>query len=72
MPLYEYTCNCCSNAFEELSSSSETVPCPKCGTIDTERVLFSRVSVGKAGSQAAPSPCGRCGDPRGPGGCAMN
>jgi putative FmdB family regulatory protein len=75
VPLYEYVCKQCSHAFEELSSSDASASCPKCAAIDTERVLFSRVAVGKAsgaGESAAPSACGRCGDPRGPGACSMN
>jgi len=72
VPLFEYTCKHCSNAFEELSSSTDVAACPKCGATETERVLFSRVSVGKAGAEAAPISCGRCGDPRGPGACSMS
>ncbi len=72
MPLYEYLCKHCSHPFEELSSATEVVACPKCSATETERVLFSRVAVGKASADAAPSGCGRCGDPRGPGACARN
>jgi len=72
MPLYEYVCKRCSNPFEELSSPDETAPCPKCGATETDRVRFSRVAVGKGGADVATSPCGRCGDPRGPGACSMS
>lgn len=76
MPLYEYVCKQCSHEFEELSSADDAAaraPCPRCAATDTERVLFSRVAVGKAHADAAaPTPCGRCGDPRGPGACSMN
>jgi putative FmdB family regulatory protein len=72
VPLYEYVCKRCSHPFEELASPGEVAACPKCATTDTERVLFSRVAVGKPGGEPAPSPCGRCGDPRGPGACSMN
>lgn len=72
VPLYEYVCQKCSASFEDLSSRPTTAPCPKCGT-DTERVLFSRVAVASSkAAEAAPSACGRCGDPRGPGACGMS
>lgn len=72
MPLYEYVCKRCSHAFEELSSRDEGALCPKCAAQDVERVLFSRVAVKTSAAEPAPSPCGRCGDPRGPGACSMN
>jgi putative FmdB family regulatory protein len=74
VPLYEYTCKQCSQPFEELSPHDAAAPCPRCGGADTERVPFSRVAIGKgAGDASGPlSPCGRCGDPRGPGACSMN
>lgn len=73
MPLYEYVCKHCKHPFEEIASSDQVAPaCPKCAAPEADRVLFSRVSVGKAGADVAPSPCGNCcGDPRGPGGCGM-
>ncbi len=39
MPMYEFRCNKCSDIFEEIASASETVPCPKCGSTDTERLM---------------------------------
>jgi putative FmdB family regulatory protein len=72
VPLYEYVCKACSHPFEELVSPGATPACPKCAATEAERVLFSRVAVGKGGGDAQPSPCGRCGDPRGPGACSMN
>jgi putative FmdB family regulatory protein len=74
VPLYEYVCKRCSHPFEELTSSDAVAaPCPKCAATDTERVPLSRVAVGKASSHASvdASPCGRCGDPRGPGACGL-
>jgi putative FmdB family regulatory protein len=73
MPLYEYVCKNCSHPFEELSSPSQgAVSCPKCEATHTERVPLSRVAIGKSAAEPAPSACGRCGDPRGPGACSMN
>ena len=76
MPIYEYQCKPCGKKFEKLvrsMSSSETVPCPDCGSTQTTRALSvfaavssdggSKSSVGDAGPM-----CGRCG---GPGPCAM-
>ena len=57
MPLYEYVCKRCSHPFEELSSANDVAPCPKCSATETERVPFSRVAIGKASAEAAPSPC---------------
>lgn len=42
MPLYEYTCRECQARFEELVSinDSEKKPtCPKCGSVNTERMM---------------------------------
>ena len=75
MPLYEYVCKSCANEFEELVFGDATPSCPTCNTASVERVPFSRVAVGKTGGSdptaAMPAGCGRCGDPRGPGACAM-
>jgi putative FmdB family regulatory protein len=72
VPLYEYTCNRCAHQFEELSPYGAGATCPKCAATETERVLFSRVAVGGSTADVAPSACGRCGDPRGPGACSRN
>lgn len=40
MPMYEYKCSACGNEFEELVFGDvETVPCPKCDSSDTRRLL---------------------------------
>jgi len=40
MPLYEYRCAKCKDVFEELvKGNPESVPCPKCGSAKTERLL---------------------------------
>jgi putative FmdB family regulatory protein len=77
MPLYEYVCRSCRHGFETLVLGSDDVPaCPRCGTTDLERLL-SAAAIGRGVrdvSAAAPAPggCGRCGDPRGPGACAVD
>ena len=78
MPLYEYVCRDCRHGFELLVLGSDVPTCPQCRTADLERVL-SVVAIGRstAGSPtpvtAAPAGgCGSCGDPRGPGACALD
>jgi putative FmdB family regulatory protein len=72
MPLYEYTCSDCGRKFEFLTREGQSPSCPGCGGVRLEK-LFSTyaVSVGGGGSHAhaAPSPCGTCSHPGGPGSC---
>jgi len=79
MPLYEYRCRRCSRRFEALVMGTTGASCPGCGGADLEK-LFSTFAVGHAGGRSAgpedslrepASPCGSCGDPRGPGSCAI-
>ncbi len=80
MPLYEYLCRKCSRRFEALVMGRAGASCPDCRSSDLEK-LFSTFTVGTGGgrstgaAEASPeamSPCGTCGDPRGPGSCAMD
>jgi putative FmdB family regulatory protein len=43
MPLYEYVCNSCKTAFEQITSSTDPDQgkCPKCHGKDTKRTLSS-------------------------------
>ena len=45
MPMYEYHCNACDHMFEELVSADnqDPVPCEKCGSKDTVRVMSANV-----------------------------
>jgi putative FmdB family regulatory protein len=82
VPIYEYECRACRRRFEALVFGAETVSCPGCRAEDPEK-RFSAFAVGGGGGGAAgaesaadamafgPSPCGSCGDPRGPGSCAL-
>ena len=73
MPIYEYACRTCAHQFETLVRGDADPTCPHCHGIDLERALSTFAVGGPAPRQAAaPSPCGRCGDPRGPGACSMN
>jgi len=76
MPLYEYVCRECRHGFEALVLGADVPTCPKCSATTLERVL-SVVAIGRSGTigreAAAPSGgCGSCGDPRGPGACALD
>ena len=63
MPMYEFQCKKCGESFEELASTTETVPCPHCGSRETERLMsacccMSGDGGSGAGSSAHSSSCG--------------
>ena len=73
MPIFEYECNHCGNAFETLIRSGTVPECPKCHSTELEKML----SVFATASPPEPAPaaagaCGSCGNFRGPGSCALN
>jgi putative FmdB family regulatory protein len=81
MPIYEYRCTSCQHRFEKLVRGEAQPSCPRCDSAALHR-LVSGFAVA-AGAQAvtrmsasapgpAPSPCGTCGDARGPGACALD
>lgn len=76
MPLFEYRCRSCASQFEALVTRSRAPECPDCNSQDLARLL-SVFAVGSQGRAAATpervpvAPCGACGDPRGPGSCAL-
>ncbi len=79
MPLFEYACRACAHQFETLVRGSETPECPAChGTALERKLSVFAAHTGASGStarlpqMAAPTACGACGDPRGPGACSMN
>jgi putative FmdB family regulatory protein len=74
MPVYEYVCQSCSNAFEELVRGDERVACPECESQRVEKRFSTFATSGSecaAAAQPSPGGCGTCGDPRGPGACAV-
>jgi putative FmdB family regulatory protein len=75
MPLYEYECRDCGTRFEYLTRPGQAPRCPSCASTGLQKQL-SVFAVGAGDGQKAtglpPSPCGVCGDPRGPGSCSMN
>jgi putative FmdB family regulatory protein len=75
MPMYDYTCGRCERRFEAIVSAStmNDVRCPGCGAAEVHRHTIAAFAVGGGRKEAAPvGGCGRCGDPRGPGACAMD
>jgi putative FmdB family regulatory protein len=59
VPLYEFACDACGAAFEELAAPGATAPCPACGAERTRRV-FSPIAergtgVGLTGAAARDS-----------------
>ncbi|HHW11969.1 MAG TPA: zinc ribbon domain-containing protein [Firmicutes bacterium] len=61
MPIYEFKCAECAHKFEELCKSfMEKVPCPKCGSRQTDR-LFSPFAVSGGAGASGASSCGGCG-----------
>ena len=77
MPIYEYVCKQCDNRFEKLVRASTAVECPSCKGTSLEK-QFSVFAMGAPALTSTPmsrseaAACGMCGDPRGPGACAMD
>ena len=74
MPIYEYACHDCGNAFELLVRSDTVPACPECHSLHLDKQLsvFATASSGEAPQPMAASPCGSCGHPDGPGSCALH
>lgn len=69
MPLYEFTCDECGAAFEEIlaaSAKDEVQPCPACGQRSARRQLSTFATHGATASASSPISAGRgggCGKP---------
>ena len=75
MPLREYACKSCKHRFEEIVSGEETPRCPRCGGRRLKRLLSTFAVSAGSGTRSAgdeSGACGSCGDPRGPGACALD
>jgi putative FmdB family regulatory protein len=76
MPLYEYRCEDCGKNFERIVLGQTKVVCPECeGRKVTKLLSVFAVSTSNGGSTSpseSPASCGSCGDPRGPGSCALD
>lgn len=70
MPIFEYACRSCGHEFETLVRGAEMPSCEQCASpaLDKKLSLFAAPAT----EQSAPAACGACGDPRGPGSCALN
>jgi putative FmdB family regulatory protein len=66
MPVYEYLCPDCGQAFERyVQRWSEAVACPSCAGLRVEKQLSTFSMAGGGGAAAGSAPAG----PRGGGGC---
>jgi len=74
MPIFEYVCRECDHQFETIVLGSQRPQCPKCEgrKLDQQLSKFAVGSERSGGPSPATGGCGSCGDPRGPGSCAMN
>ena len=75
MPLFEYACRDCGHRFEFLTRAGQTPACPTCTStaLDKQLSVFAVAVPAGGATQGAPvTPCGACGDPRGPGACSLN
>ncbi|MDA8082463.1 MAG: zinc ribbon domain-containing protein [Nitrospiraceae bacterium] len=64
MPIYEYTCNACKEAFEKLVFSTTVVVCPACASPDVRKKMSTFGMGGGEKPSAGPSRsgagCGSC------------
>lgn len=75
MPIFEYVCKECDHEFEAIVYGAKKAECPKCHSKHLAPQLSVFAVAGKSASEPTPSAggsCGRCGDPRGPGSCAID
>ncbi len=74
MPIFEYVCRDCAQAFEAIVRGSERPGCPSCGGRRLEKQLsvFATPHSDAAGSDLPAGPCRTCGDPRGAGSCTLD
>ena len=64
MPLYEYVCQECHHAFEELVFGGESVACPTCRSARLERLLSTPAKPATA-TASLPTRCEGSGPPCG-------
>lgn len=58
MPIYEYRCADCDEKFEKLVRFAEAdseVTCPKCGSVQTKRLISAFGWAGSGGSSGGSS-----------------
>lgn len=70
MPIFEYRCHACGEIYEEISVSSDSGVCPKCGSGDREKVMSSSSSlIGKNNNLPGKGDTACCGGSPGASGC---
>ncbi|MDP6040317.1 MAG: zinc ribbon domain-containing protein [Candidatus Latescibacteria bacterium] len=57
MPIYEYQCSECDQAFEAIVQGSQKASCPNCGSVKLSK-LFSTFAVSGGGGGGMPVPVG--------------
>jgi putative FmdB family regulatory protein len=73
VPIFEYICRDCHHRFETLVTASRQPACPSCQSRTLHKQLSVFAVAARSGpAQAAPQPCGTCGDPRGAGSCRLD
>lgn len=74
MPIFEYVCRECNHRFETIVLGQQKPRCPKCESKRLEQQISKFAVAGDRSEQVSTetTPCGMCGDPRGPGVCSMN
>lgn len=76
MPLYEYTCQVCSNTFERLrpiSRMDDSAPCSDCGSESKRRLsVFTSFSKSAGGDTSAVAGGGGCCGGSAGGSCACS
>ena len=60
MPMYQYACRSCEQAFEKrlpMAQAGETQACPQCGSVETRKVIGAvAVSSGVGPARRATPP----------------
>ena len=76
MPIFEYICRDCEHQFESDRPRRQQGRCPSCKSKRLEKQLSVFAAATKddrfPGPELPATPCGSCGDPRGPGSCSLN
>ncbi|HOD14650.1 MAG TPA: zinc ribbon domain-containing protein [Spirochaetota bacterium] len=65
MPIYEFTCEACGECFSEIRriGDDKEVPCQKCGSTNTRKLIssFSAVTSGSSPDCPSASSCSHAG-----------
>jgi putative FmdB family regulatory protein len=76
MPIFEYVCRACDHHFEAIVMGPKAPKCPNCDSKRLDQQLSRFAVQGKSSGESfsadGPDPCGTCGDPNGPGSCALD